>query len=76
MMMRPLVGVSSPPNKCSIVDLPHPDGPITATFSALRIATFFPVAAADAILFVCQCLHRIKIRRAHRRIKRADRATY
>src|SRR5205814_3211887 len=41
----PLVGVSRQPMRFISVDLPDPDGPITATYSFLRICTLTPRSA-------------------------------
>src|SRR2546423_8803923 len=49
-MIRPLVGVSSPPSKCSIVDFPQPDGPMTATNSPVSMLIDTPRNAGTSTL--------------------------
>jgi hypothetical protein len=45
----PVVGVSSPAMMCINVDLPEPEGPITATSSPVRTSRDTPRSASTAV---------------------------
>jgi len=45
MLSEPLVGVSSAPIRCMKVDLPEPDGPVTARYSPRGTSTLTPCSA-------------------------------
>jgi hypothetical protein len=49
MMTRPLVSSSRPAMQCSSVDLPDPDGPITATIRADGISIDTQSSAVTAV---------------------------
>ena len=44
-VISPSLGPSSPPNRCSSVDLPEPEGPMMATNSPLFTTRFTPSRA-------------------------------
>src|SRR5919205_373641 len=50
MTMRPVVGVSRPPRRCSIVDLPHPEGPMMARYSPSSTSSDTPRSAGTSTL--------------------------
>src|SRR6476620_5209902 len=63
MIIFPDVGLSSPPSRCSIVDLPQPDGPMIATNSPFSTSMDTPRSAGTSILPIMYDLVRFSVLR-------------